>query len=234
MLLAVGKVATRSRLCSALRAAPDLVVVGEVSDEGETTDDTTVANLAREVGADVVVVEARDGGPCSLATAGAIATQGAAAVLVLAGAASGDPLEHAVEVARIGAVGLLRYPAEEESLRDAVRRVAVGEAILSPDTTSRLLRQFAVLSNRPGAHPARAPQADRGCPSVAAEALWGLTRREREVLVCIAGGLSNAALAAELGISDSTVKSHVSRVLVKTGSSSRIQAAVQARRAGLV
>jgi DNA-binding NarL/FixJ family response regulator len=128
--------------------------------------------------------------------------------------------EYIIEALRAGASGFLLKDAPVDELIRAVRTVAGGEAQLSPAVTKRLLDQVA----------RRLPAAvhrDSG-------ALADLTEREREVLRLLAGGMSNAEIAAALVVSEPTVKSHVSNVLQKLGLRDRVQAVIYAYENGLV
>jgi DNA-binding NarL/FixJ family response regulator len=103
-----------------------------------------------------------------------------------------------------------------------VRVVAAGEALLAPSVTKRLITEFSKMSQEPR------------FPATAHAAYGDLTERETEVLVLIAQGLSNAEIAGRLVVAESTIKTHVSRVLVKLGLRDRTQAAVFAYEAKLV
>lgn len=126
--------------------------------------------------------------------------------------------EYVIEALRAGAVGFLVKDSPPERIIDAVHAVARGDALISPEVTRRLLTQF--VSNAP----ARA-----GDPRLAE-----LTPREHDVLLEIAAGRSNAEIAAQLHLEESTVKGHVRRVLAKLGLASRVQAVIFAYEAGLV
>jgi len=126
--------------------------------------------------------------------------------------------EYVFEALRAGAVGFLLKDAPPERIVDAVRAVAAGDALIAPEVTRRLLDQFV------SAVPARA-----GDPALA-----DLTPRERDVLLGIAAGRSNAEIAAHLHLEESTVKSHVGRMLSKLGLASRVQAVIFAYETGLV
>ncbi|MFD9307360.1 response regulator [Streptomyces sp. NPDC060048] len=128
--------------------------------------------------------------------------------------------EYVYQALRAGASGFLLKDASARQLADGVRVVAAGEALLAPSVTKRLITEFSKLSEfRP--HPSSAAVAE-------------LTDRETEVLVLIAQGLSNAEIADRLIIAESTIKTHVSRVLVKLGLRDRTQAAVFAYETRLV
>jgi DNA-binding NarL/FixJ family response regulator len=126
--------------------------------------------------------------------------------------------EYVTEAIRAGASGFLVKDTEPAELVRAVRVAASGNALLSPSVTRRLLAKVA-----------EATRTVRPVPALA-----DLTPREREVLVEVAGGLANDEIASKLYLSESTVKTHVSRVLMKTGSRDRAQLVVLAYEAGLV
>jgi DNA-binding NarL/FixJ family response regulator len=119
-----------------------------------------------------------------------------------------------------GAVGFLLKDTPPRDLLQAVRTVSEGNAMLSPTVTRRLIAEFAT---RGGAQALRARKQ-----------LEALTEREREVVVAVAQGLSNAEIGKRLFMSEATVKAHVSRVLTKLGMSNRVQAAILAHDAGLL
>jgi DNA-binding NarL/FixJ family response regulator len=143
-------------------------------------------------------------------------TTGDVRVLVLT---TFDLDEHVYGALAAGASGFLLKEATPEEIVHAVRVVAAGDALLAPSVTARLVREFAA---RPGG----------GRPAV--DRLADLTEREVEVLRLVAGGLSNAELAERLVLSHATVKTHVSRILMKLGLRDRAQLVVAAYEAGLV
>ena len=119
-----------------------------------------------------------------------------------------------------GASGFLLKDVTAERLFDAVRVIAAGDALLSPGVTRRLISEFTRLKPPPDAPPAAA--------------LAGLTPRETQVLRLVAAGLSNPEIAAQLVVTEETVKTHVSRMLSKLGLRDRTQAVVTAYETGLV
>jgi DNA-binding NarL/FixJ family response regulator len=125
--------------------------------------------------------------------------------------------EYVYEALRAGASGFVLKDDPPEQLLEAIHVVARGEALLSPAVTKRVIRQFS-----------RVPHA------AAPRGLDELTERERDVFRLIARGLSNAEIGAELFISDTTVKTHITHILQKLGLRDRVQAVVLAYQAGLV
>ncbi|GAA3594324.1 two component system response regulator [Kineosporia mesophila] len=131
-----------------------------------------------------------------------------------------------------GAAGFLLKDAAAEDLARAVRAAANGDAFLSPAVTRQLLD--GLNAPAPAASPAASPAPGIELPEFAEKGLKELSAREREVLVLVAQGLSNAAISTQLWISEATVKTHVSRVLTKLGCENRVQAALIAHRLGVV
>ncbi|MGH3682775.1 MAG: LuxR C-terminal-related transcriptional regulator, partial [Natronosporangium sp.] len=128
--------------------------------------------------------------------------------------------EYVVGALRAGASGFLAKDVPAEDLVAAIRTVAAGEAVVAPRILRRLLDRFAAAVPMPETAPSRA--------------LRVLTDREREVLVHIARGESNAEIARALSVSETTVKTHVGNVLTKLGLRDRVQAVVLAYESGLV
>ncbi|WP_328732923.1 response regulator transcription factor [Streptomyces caniferus] len=126
--------------------------------------------------------------------------------------------EYVFEAIRSGASGFLVKDTEPEELLRAVRAVVAGDALLSPGVTRRLIAEFAARSKEPAA----------------ADALSGLTEREREVMALVGIGLSNEEIARRLVVSPLTAKTHVSRTMVKLGARDRAQLVVLAYESGLV
>ncbi|WP_369145085.1 response regulator [Streptomyces sp. R44] len=196
-----------------LGAMPDIEVVGEAVNGREAI--TQVAALHP----DVVLMDIRMPELNGIeATREIVAADADAKVLVLT---TFDLDEYVYQALRAGASGFLLKDASARQLADGVRVVAAGEALLAPTVTKRLITEFA---KAPGSAP-RPPAMAR---------IGELTERETEVLVLIAQGLSNAEIADHLVVAESTIKTHVSRILVKLGLRDRTQAAVFAYEAGLV
>jgi DNA-binding NarL/FixJ family response regulator len=129
-----------------------------------------------------------------------------------------DANEYVYEALRAGASGFLLKDVPPEQLVAGVRIVAGGEALLSPSITRRLIQEFASVTPAPAEPPA---------------GLGELTARELEVFKLVARGLSNAEIAGELVVSETTVKTHVARVLMKLGLRDRVQAVVLAYESGV-
>jgi DNA-binding NarL/FixJ family response regulator len=127
--------------------------------------------------------------------------------------------EYVFDALRAGASGFLLKDTPPEELAAAVRVVAAGDALLAPSITRKLVAQFA---SQPEPEPAVAVDLDH------------LTEREREVLVLMARGLSNGEIAGELIVGETTVKTHVGRILMKLHLRDRVQAVVLAYETGLV
>ncbi|MCC5032565.1 response regulator transcription factor [Streptomyces sp. WAC 00631] len=214
VLIADDQAMVREGFSVLLGAQPGIEVVGEAVD-GEQA-----AVRAARLRPDVVLMDVRMPGTNGLEATRRIAAEreegGHPRVLILT---TFDLDEYVYEALRAGASGFLLKDASARQLADAVRIVAAGEALLAPTVTKRLLAEFTRL----GAP--RAPRMDR---------IRDLTERETEVLALIAQGLSNGEIAVRLTVSEATVKTHVSRVLVKLGLRDRTQAAVFAYEIGLV
>ncbi|MFG3284090.1 response regulator [Streptomyces sp. NPDC048111] len=197
-----------------LGAQPDIEVVGEAVDGHEA-----VAQV-QALRPDVVLMDIRMPGMNGIeATREIVAADDSSKVLVLT---TFDLDEYVYQALRAGASGFLLKDASARQLADGVRVVASGEALLAPSVTRRLINEFArvVPSQRGGsAGPGQVEE---------------LTDRETEVLVLIAQGLSNQEIAERLVVAESTIKTHVSRVLVKLGLRDRTQAAVYAYETRLV
>ena len=214
VLLADDHAAIRAGLRMLLATAGDLEGVGEAADGA-----TAVAN-ARALRPDVVLMDVRMPGTDGVTATRQVVDEGLADVLVLT---TFDLDEYVFGALRAGAAGFLLKTAEADALVDAVRHVAAGDGVVAPEVTRRVLAELAGTPDR------TATAATTGAPLPA-----DLTPRERDVLTALGQGLSNADIARRLVISEPTTKTHVSRVLPKLEVSSRVQAAILAREAGLV
>jgi DNA-binding NarL/FixJ family response regulator len=201
----------RSGFSVLLNAQPDIEVIAEAVNGEEA-----VARAA-ELHPDVILMDVRmpvlDG---LQATRVITAMDGAPKVLVLT---TFDLDDYVYEALRSGASGFLLKDASANELAEAVRLVAAGDALLSPGVTRRLIAEFARMG---------APR------SPGRQQLDGLTERESEVLALVARGMSNAEIAGYLVVAEQTVKTHVSRILMKLGLRDRTQAVVLAYETGLV
>lgn len=189
---------------------PDLAVVGEAADGREALD------VVAATTPDVVLMDIRMPGTDGIEATRQIVAEGTAQVVALT---TFDLDEYLFGVLRAGAVGFLLKSVGAAELLDAVRRVAAGDGVLAPEVTRRVLAGMAVPAPAPAAAP---PGLDL------------LTAREREVLVLLGEGRSNQQVADALTVSETTAKTHVSRVLAKLGCRTRLEAAAVAHRAGLV
>ena len=219
VLLADDQPLLRRGFRTILEAEDGLTVAGEAGDGAEAVE------LARRLRPDVVLMDIRMPGTDGIeATRRIIAAQPEVRVLVLT---TFDLDEYAFGALRAGASGFLLKDVRPHELVAAVRTVASGDAVVSPRVTRRLLEEYAQQLPIADAD-ADAGRADR-YPQLAS-----LTDREREVLAVVAQGLSNTEIAASLFVSETTVKSHVGRILAKLGLRDRVQIVVLAYESGLV
>ncbi|SME89100.1 LuxR family two component transcriptional regulator [Cellulosimicrobium cellulans J34] len=201
-----------------LGGQPDVEVVGEAADGGEAV------RLARELRPDVVLMDIRMPGLDGIAATRLVVERGAGPepgprVLLLT---TFDLDEYVLSGLEAGASGFLTKDAEPGDLLSAIRAVVAGDAVIAPSATRRLLHRL----TGSGA-------AARG-PAPEAAVVARLTPREREILVAIGQGLTNAEIAQRMFLAESTVKSHVGRLFLKLGARDRVQAVIVAFRAGLV
>ncbi|MEU4259797.1 response regulator transcription factor [Streptomyces fradiae] len=192
-----------------LESQDDLSVAGEAGTGGEAV------RLAAETRPDVALMDIRMPGMDGIeATRRIVASGGRTRVLILT---TFDLDEYAYAGLRAGASGFLLKDARPEEVLAGVRAVASGDAVVAPRLTRRLLDAYAAhLPPAPGAPPAPDPR------------LAALTEREREILTVIGRGWTNTEIASRLHLAESTVKTHVGRILAKTGSRDRVQAVILA------
>ena len=210
VLLVDDQALVREGMAMVLGQEPGLRIVGE-ADDGRAG-----VQLARLHRPDVVLMDVRMPVLDGIAATREIVTQRPETrVLILT---TFDLDEYAFDGLRAGASGFLLKDASSAELVKAVRTVAAGEAVVSPRITRTLLDRY---------------QQGPASPPESARLLEKLTGREREVLVAIARGLSNTEIAGELFLSESTVKTHVGRVLAKLNARDRVHAVIWAHRHGL-
>jgi DNA-binding NarL/FixJ family response regulator len=211
VLICDDQALVRAGFRAILEAQPDVEVVGEAENGAEAV------ALADRRAPDVILMDIRmpvlDGVE---ATRRLVAGGSSARILVLT---TFDLDEYVHAAIRAGASGFLLKDVTPAKLLDAIRVVAAGDALLAPSVTRRLLERFA----------STLPQRDHS-----SQALAALTSRETEVLRLLAAGLSNAEIAADLVLSEATVKTHISSLLRKLGLRDRVQAVILAYETGLV
>ncbi len=211
VVIADDQAMVRAGFAALLSAQPDIEVLGEAVNGEEAV------ALVEATRPDVVLMDVRmpvlDG---IEATSRIVGAGSPVRVIMLT---TFDIDEYVFAALRAGASGFLLKDALPGDLVNAVRVVAKGDALLAPSVTRRMIERFA-----------EGPEARRPEPA----SLSSLTDREREVLVQVARGLTNAEIAEKLFIAEQTVKSHVSRVLGKLGLRDRAQAVIAAYESGLV
>jgi len=193
-----------------LESEPEIEVVGEAADG------LTAVLAARETQPDVILMDVRMPNVDGLEATRRLldGKDEGPRILILT---TFDLDEYVYEALRAGASGFLLKDTPPEQLVDGIRAVANGEALLAPTVTKRLIEEFTRMARR--------------TPPPAVEQL---TPRELEVLKLVARGLSNAEIAHELTLSETTIKTHVTHVLAKLGLRDRVQAVVLAYESGLV
>lgn len=195
-----------------LDAEDDFTVVGEASNGIEAIEE------ARQLDPDVVLIDVRMPGLDGIEATRQLVEESDRKVLILTTFDLDDYLFAAV---RAGASGFLLKDVSAEELAAAVRAIARGDALIEPRMTRRLLDEFAQAPSREA--PPRLPRE-----------MEQLTQRELDVFRTVARGLSNAEIAEELYISETTVKTHVAHILTKLGLRDRIQAVVLAYESGML
>ncbi|MDT0344664.1 response regulator transcription factor [Streptomyces litchfieldiae] len=216
VVLADDQALLRSAFRVLVDSDPGMTVTGEASDGAEALE------VIRRAGADVVLMDIRMPGMDGLAATRAIGADPAldeVRVVILTTFESDD---YVVEALRAGASGFLGKGAEPADLLHAIRLAAAGEALLSPTATRGLIARFLAQGGGGDGE------------GQDASALDVLTAREREVLVEVAGGLSNDEIAERLTVSPLTVKTHINRLLTKLSARDRAQLVVTAYETGLV
>lgn len=213
VVIADDQAVIRAGLRMIIDHEPDMTVL----DEGATG--AEAVRLVRDLSPDVVLMDVRMPEMDGIEATRRIRDGGGdgTAVLVLT---TFEEDEYVFGSLQAGAAGFLLKDAEPETLLAAIRSAAQGETVVDPAVAGRLVERWAELEAHGG--PPRSPDD------------LGLTAREREVLVLLTRGLSNRAMAAELYVSEATVKTHVSHLLTKLGLRSRVQAVIAAYEHGIV
>jgi DNA-binding NarL/FixJ family response regulator len=213
VLLADDQTLVRSGFRVLLERAPDIHVVEEASTGAEALE------RIRAERPDVVLMDIRMPDMDGIEATRRVAADPALASVRVIMLTTFDQDEYVFEALDAGASGFLLKDVEPDDLRDAVRVVAGGDALLSPRVTRRLIAEFVSRPGRGGDSP---------------PGLEELTAREREVMALVATGLSNDEIAERLVISRATAKTHVSRILLKLDARDRAQLVVMAYESGLV
>jgi DNA-binding NarL/FixJ family response regulator len=212
VLIADDQALVRVGLRKILEAEPDLTVVGEAADGEDAVKE------ARRLRPDVVLMDIRMPVLDGIEATRRVVRDGSAARVLILTTFGLDT--YVYDALRAGASGFMLKDAPPEEIAAAVRIVASGEALLAPAITRAVIEEFARQSPVP--------------PSPTPRAVEDLTRREREVLDLLAGGLSNPEICARLVISEATAKTHVARILQKLDLRDRVQAVIYAYETGLV
>jgi DNA-binding NarL/FixJ family response regulator len=213
VLVADDQELVRSGICVILEAADGITVVGEAADGAQAV------AAAAATSPDVVLMDVRMPEMDGLQATRLITSAGSGVGPRVVMLTTFDLDEYVYAALRAGACGFLLKDAPRHDLIAAVRAAAAGNALLAPTVTRRLIEAFA---RRP---PAVAPS-----PSL----LASLTARERDILLQVARGRSNAEIAVALFVSEATVKTHIGHVLAKLGLRDRVQAVIMAYEAGVV
>lgn len=203
----------RAGFAMVIGTQPDMEIVGQAGDGAEAVEQLL------HIEADVVIMDVRMPKLDGVAATKIITDRSPELprVIVLT---TFDLDEHAFAALRAGAAGFLLKDTPPDHLLEAIRTVHAGDSVIAPSTTKRLVERFVD----------EVPDPVHGPAPITA----GLTEREREVLLEIANGLSNSEIAAKFYVSEATVKTHVGRILAKTGLRDRVALVVLAYRTGLV
>jgi DNA-binding NarL/FixJ family response regulator len=212
VVVADDQALVRAGFVSLLSAADDLTVVAEAADGHEAV------AAARAHHPDVVLMDVRMPHLDGLAATRAITEEASLTDVRVIMLTTYEFDEYVFEALRAGASGFVTKDTRANELRDAVRVVASGQALLSPSVTRRVIDVFTA----------------RSVTTATPDRLEALTDRERDVLELVGRGLTNQEIAGQLHMSPLTAKSHVSRILAKLGARDRAQLVVAAYESGLV
>lgn len=217
-----------------LLSEPGIVVVAEAADGQQALDELERLEAADPsgIGCDIALMDVRMPGMNGIvATERIVAEHTEVRVLVLT---TFDLDEYAVGAIQAGASGFLLKDARPTELVDAIRRVAAGDAAMAPSVTKRLMDQLRISGSAvANAGGSTVETGNRSTPPAAPDVFAVLTEREQEVLRLISGGMNNAEISGELFLSESTVKTHVGRVLSKLHLRDRVHAVIFAQQHGL-
>ena len=220
VLLADDQELMRMAFRMVLDSQPDMKVAGEARDGNEAVSQT------QALAPDIVLMDVRMPELDGIEATRRIVDSGSAARVIIL--TTFDLDEYVYAALRVGASGFLLKDAQPAELLAAVRVVASGDAVVAPSVTRRLLDAYAHRLVAPGEDPSQVLPAEQHA------ALALLTAREREVLMLVARGLSNAEIAGTFVLSEATVKSHVGHILAKLELRDRVQIVVFAYEHGLV
>lgn len=210
VLLADDQPLVRAGLRTILQEEPDIMVVGEAS-EGKQA-----VGMAESLTPDVILMDVRMPGMDGIAATRLISVNDSSPRIIIL--TTFDLDQYVYEALKAGASGFLLKDMGADELVRAVRTVASGDALLAPSVTRRLIARFS----------------GKGAARQVPDGLKSLTEREREVLTMVARGLSNAEIAKQMFLGETTVKTHVAHILAKLDLRDRVQAVVLAYESGVV